>query len=163
MVEHIPMDDYFLATDRLCRRIEEPLQRAQKGCEMKEFELFVRNLFFILSLLFAISFFVSGFLTDWNFQFLFSFTLGYTLMVFDYIFLIGFSRRLPEQVTVNYFPGTGFFWRYILIASFLIGISVFTPLNFFAIISAVAVTNIGLILSVAKHYKEWRKWNTEQS
>ena len=130
---------------------------------MKEFDLFVKSLLFILSILFAISFFISGFLTDWNFQFLFSFTLGYTLMVFDYILLIRFSRRLPEQVAVNYFPKSGFFWRYILIASLLIGISVFTPLNFFAIILAVAVTNVGLILSVAKHYKEWRRWSTEQS
>jgi hypothetical protein len=39
----------------------------------------------------------------------------------------------------------------------------FTPLNFFAIILAVTVVNIGLILSVTKHYKEWRKWSTEQS
>jgi len=130
---------------------------------MKEFDLFVKSLLFILSTLFAISFFISGFLTDWNFQFLFSFTLGYTLMVFDYILLIRFSRKLPEQVTVNYFPKSGFFWRYILIAFILIGISVFTPINFFAIILAVAITNIGLILSVAKHYKEWRRWNTEQS
>ncbi len=128
---------------------------------MKEFDLFVGNLLFILFILFAISFFISGLLTDWNFQFLFSFTLGYTLMVFDHILLIRFSRRLPEQVAINYFPKSGFFWRYILIASLLIGISVFTPINFFAIIVAVVVTNAGLILSVAKHYKEWRGWNTE--
>ena len=130
---------------------------------MKEFDLFVGNLLFILFILFAVSFFISGLLTDWNFQFLFSFTLGYTLMIFDHILLIRFSRRLPEQVAVNHFPKPGFFWRYILVASLLIGISMFTPINFFAIILAVVVTNVGLILSVAKHYKEWRRWNTEQS
>ena len=130
---------------------------------MKEFVSFVKDLFLVTLILFFIAFFALALLTSWNVSFLFSFCTGYMVMVFDYILLVRFSQRLPEQVAANYFPKSGFLWRYLLIASFLIGISMFTPLNFFAIILAVTVVNIGLILSVTKHYKEWRKWSTEQS
>ncbi|ADY74041.1 hypothetical protein Dester_1410 [Desulfurobacterium thermolithotrophum DSM 11699] len=129
---------------------------------MKEFDSFIKTLFSTLIFLFFVGFFLSGLFTGWNFKFLFSFVLGYFLMLLDYVLLARFSRKLPKHVALNYFPKSGFLWRYLLLTSILVGISLFTPIDFFAIICAVVLTNLGLLLSIAKNYKEWRGWNTEQ-
>ncbi|MEO2068984.1 MAG: hypothetical protein ABGX27_05675 [Desulfurobacteriaceae bacterium] len=129
---------------------------------MREFETFIRSLFSILLVLYGVVLLLSGLLTNWNTYFLLSFSIGYGVMILDYILLVKFSRRVPILVKANYFPKSGFFWRYLFVASILIGTAtLFTQLDFFAIILAVAATNVGLILSVIKHYKEWRGWNTE--
>ena len=129
---------------------------------MREFETFIKSLFSILFVLYGVVLLLSGILTNWDINFLLSFSIGYGVMFFDYILLVKFSRKVPILVEANYFPKSGFFWRYLAVASLLIGTAIlFTKLNFFAIILAVATTNIGLILSVIKHYKEWRGWNTE--
>lgn len=125
---------------------------------MKEFEAFVKNFLSALFILFVISFITSGFLTDWAFGFLFSFTLGYTLMVCDYILLIRFFRKFIQQATIKSTVKSGFLWRYLFIMLSMVSISFFTPLNFFAIILAILVTNVGLILAAVKHYQGWRIW-----
>ena len=124
---------------------------------MREFESFIKT-FIVVELL---SFFF-GFLISFVFKgfsnFTLSFIAGYLVMAFDYYLLVKFSRRLPQQVLAGYFPKSGFFWRYLSIILILIGLSLFTRLDFFAIISAVALSQLGLFVSVLVHRKEWRKW-----
>ncbi len=124
---------------------------------MREFESFIKT-FTVVELL---SFFF-GFLISFVFKgfsnFTLSFIAGYLVMAFDYYLLVKFSRRLPQQVLAGYFPKPGFFWRYLSIILILVGLSLFTRLDFFAIISAVALSQLGLFVSVLVHRKEWRKW-----
>ena len=124
---------------------------------MKEFESFVRT--FALVELFSFS---VGVLTSLIFKgftdFTFSFAVGYLIMAFDYYLLIRFSRHLLQQVLSGYFPKSGFLWRYLSVLLILVGLSLFTRLNFFAIILAVTLGQIGMFISVVVHRKERRKW-----
>ncbi len=124
---------------------------------MREFESFlslfikIEVFFFLLGL--AVSVLLKGFSV-----FSLSFVLGYAVVAVDYFQLVRFSRRLPELVRLGVFPKSGFMWRYLSVLLILIGVSLFTPVDFFAIISAVALSQIGLFLAVLVHRKEWRKW-----
>ena len=124
---------------------------------MKEFESFVRTFVLVEFLCFTAGFVVSFLLKGFS-PFTFSFLIGYAVMAFDYYLLVKFSKRLPDQVLAGYFPKPGFLWRYLSILLILVGLSLFTRLNFFAIISAVALSQLGLFISVLVHRKEWRKW-----
>ncbi len=124
---------------------------------MKEFEGFIRTFVLVELLCFVAGLGVSLVLKGLS-PFTFSFLIGYTVIAFDYYLLVKFSRRLPQQVLAGYFPKPGFFWRYLSILLILVGLSLFTRLNFFAIISAVALSQLGLFISVLVHRKEWRKW-----
>jgi hypothetical protein len=124
---------------------------------MREFESFlslfikIEGFFFLLGL--AVSVLLKGFSV-----FSLSFVLGYAVVAVDYFQLVRFSRRLPELVRLGVFPKSGFMWRYLSVLLILVGFSLFTPVDFFAIISAVALSQIGLFLAVLVHRKEWRKW-----
>jgi len=124
---------------------------------MREFEDFVSLLTKVEFLLLS-----SGLLVSFLFKglsaFTFSFFIGSFIVFLDYLYLVRFSRRLPELVKAGIVPKSGFIWRYASILLILVGISLFTPLNFFAIISAVALSQLGLFISVLLFYKEWRRW-----
>lgn len=124
---------------------------------MREFESFVRVFVLVELLCFISGLLISLALKGFS-QFTLSFLIGYFTMAFDYYLLIRFSKRLPQQVLAGYFPKPGFFWRYLSILLILVGLSLFTRLDFFAIISAVALSQLGLFLSILVHRKEWRKW-----
>ncbi len=124
---------------------------------MKEFESFIRTFVLVETFCFVAGLGVSLILKGLS-TFTFSFLIGYAVMAFDYYLLVKFSRRLPQQVLAGYFPKPGFLWRYLSILLILVGLSLFTRLNFFAIISAVALSQLGLFISVLVHRKEWRKW-----
>ncbi len=124
---------------------------------MKEFESFVRTFILVEFLCFIAGFVVSLLFKGFS-PFTLSFLVGYAVMAFDYYLLFKFSKRLPNQVLAGYFPKPGFLWRYLSILLILVGLSLFTRLNFFAIISAVALSQLGLFISVLVHRKEWKKW-----
>jgi len=124
---------------------------------MREFESFVRVFVLVELLCFISGLLISLALKGFS-QFTLSFLIGYFTMAFDYYLLIRFSKRLPQQVLAGYFPKPGFFWRYLSILLILVGLSLFTRLDFFAIISAVTLSQLGLFLSILVHRKEWRKW-----
>ena len=124
---------------------------------MREFESFVRTFIIVELLSFSAGLLVSLALKGFT-DFTFSFVLGYLTMAFDYYLLVRFSKRLPQQVLAGHFPKPGFFWRYLSVLLILVGLSLFTRIDFFAIISAVALSQLGLFISVLVHRKEWRKW-----
>jgi hypothetical protein len=127
---------------------------------MKEFDSFLKNLFlaelFVFSLTFSLILLTEGFG-----DFAVSYLIGYGVAAFDLFLLARFSYRLPELVKAGYYPRSGFLWRFASISLILVGVSLFTQVNFFAIISAVAAANAGLFGAVILRRKEWRKWNTE--
>ena len=124
---------------------------------MREFESFVRTFIFAEFFCFLVGLIASLVLNGFS-SFTFSYLIGYAVMAFDYYLLVKFSRRLPQQVLAGYFPKPGFFWRYLSVLLILVGLSLFTRLDFFAIISAVALSQLGLFISVVVYRKEWRKW-----
>lgn len=124
---------------------------------MREFESFVRT-FVLVELLCFVTGLLASLLLKGLSLFTFSFFIGYLTMAFDYYLLVKFSKRLPQQVLAGYLPKPGFFWRYLSILLILVGLSLFTRLDFFAIISAVTLSQLGLFISVVVHRKEWRKW-----
>ncbi|ADU97561.1 hypothetical protein Theam_1604 [Thermovibrio ammonificans HB-1] len=128
---------------------------------MREFELFLKRLLVVEGAVFILTFMPLLLVKGWS-VFTYSYLLGYAVMAYDYYQLVKFSRRLPQQVQAGVFPKSGFAWRFISILLILVGLSLFTRLNFFAIISAVVATNAALILTVLLHRKEWRRWNTQQ-
>jgi hypothetical protein len=127
---------------------------------MKEFDSFLKSLFlvelFVFSLTFSIVVLVEGFG-----NFALSYLIGYGVVALDLFLLARFSYRLPQMVRAGYHPRSGFLWRFASISLVLLGVSLFTHVNFFAIISAVAAANAGLFVAVILRRKEWRKWNTE--
>ena len=124
---------------------------------MREFENFIRTFIFIEFFCFLTGLITSLVLKGFS-SFTSSYLIGYTVMAFDYYLLVKFSRQLPQQVFAGYFPKPGFFWRYLSLLLILVGLSLFTRLDFFAIISAVALSQLGLFVSVVVYRKEWRKW-----
>ncbi len=124
---------------------------------MREFESFVRTFIFAEFFCFLIGLIASLVLRGIS-SFTFSYLIGYAVVAFDYYLLIRFSRRLPQQVLAGYFPKPGFLWRYLSVLLIFVGLSLFTRLDFFAIISAVTLGLIGVFISVVVHCKEWRKW-----
>ncbi len=124
---------------------------------MREFESFIKTFAVVELLLFSLGLLISLIFEGLS-NFTFSFVIGYLVMAFDYYLLIRFSKRLPQQVLAGYFPKSGFFWRYLSVILILVGLSLFTRLDFFAIISAVALSQLGLLVSAVVQRKEWRKW-----
>ncbi|WP_457678736.1 hypothetical protein [Thermovibrio sp.] len=127
---------------------------------MKEFNSFLKNLALSEGALFFLSLTYLLFTKGLS-SFTFSFILGFSVMAFDLFLLARFSMRVPQQVMAGYFPRSGFFWRFLAVGLILFGVSLFTQVNFFAIISAVVAANLGLFVAVIISRKEWRKWNTE--
>jgi hypothetical protein len=125
---------------------------------MKEFEQFLRLFFTVQLAVFFFSFSAVILLKGWG-NFTYSYLVGYCVMALDYFMLVRFAKRLPQQVLAGYFPKSGFAWRFLSVLLVLVGLSLFTPLNFFAIISAVVATNLALFLAVLLRQKEWRRWN----
>ncbi len=127
---------------------------------MREFDSFLKNLIFVEAALFLLSSGIVLILKGLS-TFSLSFFIGYLVMAFDLFLLARFSKRVPQLVSAGYFPRSGFFWRFMAVGLILFGVSLFTQLNFFAIISAVATANLGLFVAVILSRKEWEKWNTE--
>ncbi|MEO2065574.1 MAG: hypothetical protein ABGX17_03630 [Desulfurobacteriaceae bacterium] len=127
---------------------------------MKEFNSFLRTLLVTEVSLFLISSLTLLFTKGFS-NFTLSFLVGYSVMALDLFLLARFSKRVSQLVSLGHFPRSGFLWRFLAVALILFGISLFTQVDFFAIISAVATANFGLFLAVILSRKEWEKWNTE--
>jgi len=127
---------------------------------MTEFDSFLKRLWEVEFLLFVLFFLFLLAFKGFS-PFTFSFIVGYLVAVFDLFLLARFSRRVPQLALSGYFPRSGFTWRFMTVAFILFGLSMFTPLNFFAIISAVAAANLGLFVAVILQRKELERWNTE--
>ncbi|WP_456455546.1 hypothetical protein [Thermovibrio sp.] len=127
---------------------------------MTEFDSFLKRLWRVELSLFAFSL---TFLLVFKgiSSFTLSFVLGYFVALFDLFLLARFSKRVPQLALSGYFPKSGFTWRFVAVALILFGLSMFTTLNFFAIISAVAAANLGLFVAVILQRKELERWNTE--
>ena len=127
---------------------------------MREFDSFLKRLWKVELSLLALSL-TPLFVFKGLSPFTLSFTVGYLVALFDLFLLARFSKRVPQLALSGYFPKSGFTWRFVAVALILFGLSMFTPLNFFAIISAVATANFGLFLAVILQRKELERWNTE--
>ncbi|MEO2083048.1 MAG: hypothetical protein ABGX12_03360 [Desulfurobacteriaceae bacterium] len=126
---------------------------------MSEFEKFLK--LFIKVELFLFLILTGGLiLLKGTETFTWSFVLGYGVMSLDFFLLVRFSKRVPELVSANIYPKSGFLWRYLLVGGVLVLLSLFTPIDFFAIISAVAASQIGLFLAVILYSRERKRWNT---
>ncbi len=127
---------------------------------MREFDSFLKSLVAVEFFLFTSSTLLVLALKGFS-VFTLSYLVGYAVMAFDLFLLARFSRRVPLLASAGYFPKSGFFWRFMAVGLILFGVSLFTQVNFFAIISAVAMANLGLFVAVILSRKEWEKWNTE--
>jgi len=129
-----------------------------KEIDLTHFESFIKTLTFVEIFLFLSSALLILLLhTDKNF--LTSFLIGFLLMAVDYYLLFKFSRTVPQQVLKGMYPKTGFLWRFLIITGLLlISISLFTRINFFAIILAVVTATIGLFIAILKHNRERGEW-----
>ena len=129
---------------------------------MKEFERF-------LSLLLRIEVFLFSFTSVlvWlsaEKEFFVSYLLGWLVVALDYFLLVRFSKRVPDLASSGTVPKSGFLWRFLLISGvLLVSLSLFTRLDFFAIILAVAAGNAGLFAAVILSRKEWREWKDTRS
>ncbi len=123
---------------------------------MKEFKYFLRKLITVELVLFFLSCVIAGLAGK---AFMLSLLIGWTVMAVDYFLLIRFSKRVPQLVAVNVFPKSGFMWRFLTIAGILlVSISLFTHIDFFAIILAVITANLGLFIAVILHSREQKRW-----
>ncbi len=123
---------------------------------MNEFNSFLRKLIAVEFFLFLLSFIIAGLQGR---GFLVSLLIGWMVVVVDYFLLVRFSRKVPQLVSVNVFPKSGFMWRFLIVAGvLLVSISLFTHIDFFAIILAVVTANAGLFVAAILHSREQKRW-----
>jgi len=127
---------------------------------MREFDSFLKNLAVAELAVFLITFGLVLSLKGFS-SFSLSFLIGYAVSLFDLFLIARFSKRTAQLAVEGYFPRSGFFWRFMAVGLILFALPLFTQVNFFAIISAVAAANLGLFVAVILSRKEWEKWNTE--
>jgi len=127
---------------------------------MREFDSFLKSLAVAELAVFLITFGLALSLKGFS-VFTLSFLIGYAVALFDLFLIARFSKRAARLATAGYLPRSGFFWRFMAVGLILFAIPLFTQVNFFAIISAVAAANFGLFVAVILSRKEWERWNTE--
>ena len=127
---------------------------------MREFNLFVDTLFKV-----QLSAFLAGFsflvLLKGFSLFTLSFVVGYVAVAVNYLFLVRFSRKVPELVSSGVVPNSGFGGRFFFTLLVLLFFALFTPVNFFAIILAVALSQVGLFVAVLIQGKERKGWKEQ--
>jgi len=129
----------------------------KKEINLEDFNAFINRLAKIELILFSISFILCFFF--FSKSFLLSYLIGFIISFLDYYLLFRFSKEVPFRVLSGQYPRSGFLWRFLLISGILlISISLFTRLNFFAIILAVATANLGLFIATIKHGRERGEW-----
>jgi hypothetical protein len=129
-----------------------------KEIDLSYFERFIKKLIWIELFLFS-AVFLFLFILNFDKTFLLSFIVGFLLSVIDYYLLMKYSKSVPYHVLKGIYPKTGFLWRFLIITGLLlISISLFTRINFFAIILAVVTATVGLFIATLKHSRERGEW-----
>jgi hypothetical protein len=82
-------------------------------------------------------------------------------MVLDFALLARFSSKAVRLILEGRKVRSQLFFRLAVVGAVLPAPSVFTGVNFFAIILAVVVASAGLFASALKYQQERERWNTE--
>jgi len=130
---------------------------------VKEFARFLQVFFSVQVTLFLTSTLLVFFLSEGDADFTLSYVLGYAVMFLDYFFLIRFSRSVPERVFAGERVKPQFWKRFFIVSLTFLLLIQFTPLDFFAIILAVAVATLGVAVSAVKFRKEWEECRSTEA
>ena len=122
---------------------------------------FIRTFTAVQALFFLLSLTGVALCSGFSRTFVLSFLLGYCAVVLDFALLARFSSKAVRLILEGRKVRSQLFFRLAVVGAVLLAPSVFTGVNFFAIILAVVVASAGLFASALKYQQERERWNTE--
>lgn len=126
--------------------------------QSKGFKSFLVKTFTVELALFLLSL---PFVSAKGFQFSLSFVLGYVIVATDLVLIAFFSRKLPELAQSGTIPKSGLSFRLAVISALLFVFVLFTDVNLFAIILAVATGQTGLLITLLFERRELEEWKEQ--